>query len=371
LINKRFMEKPPFEPPKLPPKIDYAKLVTEIARAHASIGKLNGLLSQIPNPALLGRTLVTREAVMSSQIEGTEATLSEVLEQEAMGEAKEETPKEKDYREIMNYRRALRRGIDVLADRPLTENVIKELHGVLLDSARGHHRSPGEFRRKLVFIGKPGATREEASYVPPLPDRIPELFSDLERYMHAEERDALVQIGIVHYQFEAIHPFEDGNGRIGRLLISLMLHQKGILAHPFIYLSEFFEEHRKDYYDLLRDVSEQGNWEAWLAFFLRGLDVQAQRAQEVCGQMVELHARLERQMPEMNSKYANAFLDALFANPYVTSRNMRERTGIRNVQTLYALIGKFTEKGIISDMTPNRRRNKIYRFDGLLRLIGQ
>lgn len=363
------MAKTPFNPPKLPPKISYEKLVSEIADAHASISKLDALLSQLKNPQLLSRTLITREAVLSSQIEGTEATLSEVFEQEAKGEHHEATPKEKDFREIANYRLALERGIKILETHPLSENVVKELHSILLQSARGHHRGPGEFRRKLVYIAKPGAPLEEASYVPPLPDAIPELFSDLERYIHSMERDKLVQIGIAHYQFEAIHPFEDGNGRIGRLIISLMLYHKKLLSYPFIYLSEFFEEHRQDYYDLLRGVSERGDWESWLAFFLRGISIQAHKAQETCQNVLNLHEELRLKAHELQSRYAHDFLDALFVNPFFTSRTIRLTSGIKNTKTLFGLIGKFKAAGIIEDTTAWKRRNKIYRFKALLEIL--
>lgn len=363
------MAKNPFKPSKLPPIIDYGKLVKEITGANKAIARLDTLLSQLKNPRLLARTITTREAVLSSQIEGTEATLSEVLEQEANSVQKEETPKEKDFREIINYRHALERGLEILKDKPLTENVIKELHGILLDSTRGYNRGPGEFRRKLVYIGKPGAKLEEATYIPPLPDDIPELFSNLERYIHSDERDILVQIGVSHYQFEAIHPFEDGNGRIGRLIISLLLYQKKLLSYPFIYLSEFFEEHRRDYYDLLRGVSEKGDWEAWLAFFLRGIEVQAGKAMETCQKVLALHESLKLKMADLNSKYAHDFLDAIFMSPYFTSRNLKLWSNIKNTQTLFTMISKFKEVGIIVDLYPDRRRNKIYYFKELLEIV--
>jgi Fic family protein len=363
------MVKNPFNPPKLPPKIDYEKLVPEISKAQASIAKLDALLVHLKNPGLLSRTLTTREAVLSSKIEGTEVTLPEVLEQEAKNIKSEETPREKDFREIINYRHALEHGVEKLKDHPLTENIVKELHAILLNSARGHNRGPGEFRKKLVYIGKPGATKEEATYVAPLPDAVPELFSNLEKYIHSEERDVLVQIGVVHYQFEAIHPFEDGNGRIGRLLISLMLYQKKLLLYPFIYLSEFFEEHRRDYYDLLLGVSEKGNWEDWLLFFLRGLNLQARKAQDTCKSILDLHENLKSRMPTLNSKYAHEFLDALFVNPFFTSKAIRTLSGIKNNQTLFTLISKFKHAGIIYDFTPARQRNKIYRFDALLKIL--
>jgi Fic family protein len=333
------------------------------------VAKLDALLSRLQNPRLLARTLATREAVLSSQIEGTQATLQEVLEQEAKGPSPEETPKEKDYREIINYRKALERGIVLLKERPLTESVIKELHAILLNSARGYNRGPGEFRRKLVYIGKPGADIEEASYVPPLPSAIPELLTNFEHYVHSEEKDTLVQIGIAHYQFEAIHPFEDGNGRIGRLVISLMLYQKKLLSHPFIYLSEFFEEHRKDYYDLLRGVSEKGDWESWLAFFLRGIDVQARKTQETSQRILDLHMTLKSKVAGLNSKYGYDFLDALFVNPFFSSGDIKRRARIKNLQTVFTLIGKFKEAGIITDVTPTKLRNRIYCFRDLVAIL--
>lgn len=363
------MTKNPFIPPKLPPTLDYGKLVKEIAGANRAISRLDALLSQLKNPEILARTITTREAVLSSQIEGTEATLSEVLEQEASDNRREETPREKDFREIINYRRALERGLEILKNHPLTENVVKELHQILLSSARGYNKGPGEFRRKLVYIAKPGAKLDEATYVPPLPDDIPELFSNLEKYIHSEEKDVLVQIGIAHYQFEAIHPFEDGNGRIGRLIISLMLYQKKLLSYPFIYLSEFFEEHRRDYYDLLRGVSEKEDWESWLAFFLRGIEVQAEKSMETCQKILDLHESLKLRMTEMSSRYAHDFLDAIFMSPYFTSKNLRYWSHIKNTQTLFTMIGKFKDAGIITDLRPTRRRNKIYYFGELLKII--
>jgi Fic family protein len=363
------MARTPFDLPKLPPAVDYGKLVSDITRANTAVAKLDTLLSQLRNPSILARTMTTREAVLSSRIEGTQATLSEVLEQEARGVTKEETPREKDFREIINYRRALERGVTVLKDHPLTENVIKELHAILLQSARGHNRGPGEFRRKLVYIAQPGAPPEEASYVPPLPGRIPELFSNLERYIHSEERDVLVQIGIAHYQFEAIHPFEDGNGRIGRLLVSLMLYQKKLLSYPFIYLSEFFEEHRRDYYDLLGGVSDRGDWGGWLSFFLRGIAVQAGKACETSQKILRLHELLKSRALQFNSKYAHEFLDALFTSPFFTSRTIKFWSGIKNTQTLYALIDKFKAAGIVVDVNPAKRRNKIYSFKELLDIL--
>ncbi len=184
------------------------------------------------------------------------------------------------------------------------------------ESSRGYTKAPGEFRRKQVYIGKPGATIEEATYVPPLPMYIPELFSNLEKYIHGEEKDVLVQIGIMHYQIEAIHPFEDGNGRIGRLLISLMLYEKKLLSYPFIYLSEFFEEYRRDYYDLLDGVTKKRDWESWLKFFLKGIEVEAQKAQATSRKILDLHEELRHGLVRFSSRYSNELLNALFINPF-------------------------------------------------------
>lgn len=360
------MAKTPFELPKLPPRVDYEKLLPAITKAHASVARLDALLSQLKNPKLLARTLATKEAVLSSQIEGTQATLSEVFEHEAVGGDKEESSKEKDFREIINYRRALETGVELLEAKPLAENLIKQLHTILLSSARGHNKAPGEFRKHQVFIGKQGLGIDHASFVPPSPAAISELFGNFEKYINSnDEKDKLVQIAIAHYQFEAIHPFMDGNGRIGRLIISLMLYEKKLLTYPFIYLSEFFEENRQDYYDLLRGVSDADDWESWIIFFLNGLDIQAQKAQETVKKILDLYRDINNQAIVLNSKYSHEFLEAMFINPFFTSATIRKMVTIKNSQTLFDLISKLLKFGIIADITPSKKRNKIYRFDAL------
>lgn len=364
------MTKEPFDLPKLPPTLKYDSFVSSLTKAHASIARLDALLYQLKNPKLLSRTLATKEAVLSSQIEGTQATLSEVLEHEAKGDEKEDTSKEKDFREILNYREALEKGVDVLKDSPISENVIKNLHEMLLTSARGHHKRPGQFRNDIVYIGKQGLGIEHASYVPPLPVYVPDLFSNFVQYINnSTERDPLVEIAVAHYQFEAIHPFMDGNGRIGRLLISLMLYQKKILTYPFIYLSEFFEEHRQEYYDLLRGISENGDWESWITFCLNGLDIQATKAQEASKKILDLHKKLSEQIISLDSKYSQDFLEALFINPFFTSKTIRQLMHIKNQKTFFDLLNKYIKSGIISDITPGKKRNKIYRFDALADII--
>src|SRR5205085_7405751 len=264
--------KAPFQPPKLPPCIDYVPLIRSIGKAHDAISELEGTLSNIPNPDLLTTPLLTKEAVLSSRIEGTQATVKDVFEYEASDRSEDDTL---GVREVINYRAAAREGLRLLSDAPLSENVIRAIHRILMQDVRGHQRAPGEFRRVEVYVGQKDLP-DQARYVPPLPHVIPELMSNLMVYINSEdEQDELVQIGIAHYQFEAIHPFRDGNGRIGRLLIPLMLYKQKRLSYPVIYISEFLERYKDEYHRLLHGVDEKQDWNAWLEFFLGGLTMQA------------------------------------------------------------------------------------------------
>lgn len=368
--------KVPFDLPKLPPGVDYGALVEHLSQAHASLARLDETLRHLRNPALIERTFLTREAVLSSQIEGTQATLEEVFKKEAEeGEKiKEEDKKAQDIQEIINYRQAMREGVKLVdAGESLAENNVKKLHKILLQSVRGKTRAPGEFRRDQVYIAPPGTPMEEARYVPPLATRIPELYGDFDRYFNTEnaERDPLVQIAIAHYQFEAIHPFKDGNGRVGRLLIPLFLYRRKVLAHPYMYVSKYLEEHRRDYYDLLADVSYKGAWVPWIRFFLNGLCEQAKDASTLARKIIEMQNEYERHLSEFNSPYAFNLLEAVFAYPVFTTTLIRKAAGIENVQTALNLIQKFVRAGILVDVSPERKRNKTYAFTRLLDLLNQ
>ena len=364
------MSKKPFIPPNLPIKIDYEPLIGHITKAHRAIAGLDALLSALPNPSLLGRTLQTKEAVLSSQIEGTQATLDEVLAFEAVNDKNESETKKQDINEIINYRKALDLGIKSLDILPLSENLIKKLHATLLKSGRGQNKAPGEFRKIQVFIGMPGADISEATYIPPTPNEVIPLFSNLEKYLNLnDEKDNLVQIAIAHYQFEAIHPFLDGNGRVGRLIISLFLYEKKLLAHPFLYLSEFFEEHRQTYYELLRNVSEKQDWENWIKFFLNALTIQAQKAEETGKSILQLHQELKNEILTLNSQYAPYLLDAIFVRPIFSTSSIHKYVKIKNTQTLYTLIGKFINLGILKEADSKQKRNKVYRFEKLIEIL--
>lgn len=360
-----------FVPEKLPVKIDYMKFISDISKAHIAIARFDSLLSQLPNPNFLERTFVTKEAVLSSQIEGTQATLEEVFKHEAEGDNKNEIEnKTKDIREVLNYRAALKKGVEILKERPISENFIKELHSILLHSVRGHDKAPGELRKTQVYIGKPGTPIEEASFVPPTPNLIIELLSNFEKYLNSkEEKDELVQIAIAHYQFEAIHPFMDGNGRIGRLLISLFLYDRKIISRPLLYISGFFEEHRQEYYNSLRNVSENKDWESWIKFFLHAIETQAIKAQETSKKILELYRSRKEHIADLNSVYAINLLDAIFEHPIFSFKSIKQSSRVKNNQTLINIIKKFVKAGIIKEANLARKRNKIYIFNDLMKII--
>lgn len=366
------MTKKPFNLPELPPKIDYEPLINHIIKAHRAIAGLDSLLSALPNPNLLGRTMQTKEAVESSKIEGTQATINEVLAYEAEPDKKEDIKKKQDINEVINYRQALDLGVKNLKTLPLSENLIKKLHATLLRSGRGVNKAPGEFRKIQVYIGKPGASMAEASYIPPAANAIIPLFSNLEKYLNSnEEKDKLVQIAIAHYQFEAIHPFLDGNGRVGRLIISLFLYEKKLISYPFLYLSEFFEEHRQDYYELLRGVSEKQDWESWIKFFLNALAIQAQKAEETGKKILKLHVAYKEKIIAISSIYFNNLLEAIFIRPIFTTASLRPHVKIKNTQTFFSLVAKFVAAGILQEVNPKKKRNKVYVFTELIKLLNK
>jgi Fic family protein len=360
----------PFVPPLLPLEIDYSSILSEVLETRDKVARFDEAVKRLPNPLIIQRSFETKEAVLSSKIEGTQATLEDVLLFDAQENQNEESEKERDYREIFNYRRAIGQGTQLLKERSLGENVIKELHKILLDSSRGRHKDPGQFRRQQVFIGPYGATIEQATFVPPGPQHINNLFSNFEKYLNEfKEPDPIVQIAIAHYQFEAIHPFLDGNGRVGRILIPLFLYEKGITAYPNIYVSEFLEKHRDTYYALLKGVSEKGDWLSWIRFFLDAVRVQTEITLQKVGQIEELYKTLKEKMTSINSIYANILLDSIFIQPQFTTKSIKVRTGISNSQTVYTLIDKFLEAKIITEVTPTRERNKIYAFRDLINII--
>ena len=352
----------------LPPRFDYNQVIREISEANRVIGSLNGQLASIPNQHLLVTPLLTKEAVASSKIEGTQATIEEVFKYEAAGKRTEIDAKEQDIREILNYRHAILSAIALLKERPIGENFIKRMHTILLDSVRGANKDRGNFRRVPVFIGKPGATIENAIFVPPGAQKIPDLISNWAKYVNSsDEKDILVQAAIAHYQFEAIHPFLDGNGRIGRLLIPLMLYDKKVLSYPLLYISEYFENNRERYYSHLRLVDNEGEWEPWIRYFLISIKEQANDTLGKVASMLDLYKDLKSRLDSFKSQYAINLLDVIFERPVVSYKTIRELVKA-SPQTIYTLLDKFEKEGILVEFT-GLKRNKTYSFEQLLEII--
>lgn len=303
-----------FVPAPLPPDLVYdADLVLALSRADAALSELSGLGRRLPNPHLLIAPYVRREAVLSSRIEGTKASLSDLL----LDEVEDERPPDADVKEVRQYVEALEYGIQRMRELPISLRLVCEIHERLMSGVRGGHATPGEFRRSQNWIGPPGSTPTTAPYVPPPPDRLMETLSNWELFLHERGRfPDLVQCALMHEQFEAIHPFLDGNGRLGRLLIPLFLIERGRLYQPVLYLSAYFEAHRHEYYDSLQRVRTEGDWGGWLRFFLAGVEDTAREAVSQAGRITDLHENLRRRLRQKPN--AAALLDELFANPFVT-----------------------------------------------------
>lgn len=366
-----------FDIPQLPPRVNYESLIRVIGEAHGAIGELNGLLRKnILSPELLVTPLLTKEAVLSSRIEGTQATLEDVFEYEAQepglrrgygGQAGND--KENDITEIINYRRAMNFSMEELKIKSINQNFIKKIHYLLLDSSRGADKDRGKFRTGQVYIGAQGAPITEASYVPPSAESLSGLLGNWEGYVNSnQEKDLLVQIGVAHYQLEAIHPFRDGNGRVGRLLIPLFLYQRDLLSSPLLYISEYFEKNRRDYYDCLRAVTEKGDWESWLKFFLLALITQSLKTQNSILKIMSLSDRLKKEILAANSVYAANLLDFIFSSPVVSFVKIKDKLKTKNPQTIYNLLEKFVQMGILKE-DPGRKRNRVFVFQELLDIL--
>ena len=352
----------------LPPAIDYEPLIRVIGEAHRAIGELNGLLRKnILAPELMAMPLLTKEAVLSSRIEGTQATLEDVFQYEASPVVGEKQNQE--IAEIINYRRAMNFSVEELKTKTIGQSFLKKIHYLLLDSTRGFQKDRGQFRTGRVYIGMPGAAIEDASYVPPSPEMLPELLTNWEKYINSNaEKDPLVQIAIAHYQLEAIHPFRDGNGRVGRLMIPLFLYQRELLSSPLLYISEYFEKNRRDYYDYLRAVTEQNDWNSWLKFFLLALITQSLKTQNSIMKIFDLNCRMKNKIAAANSAHAADLLDLLFMSPMITFVKIKDKLKTKNPQTIYNLLDKFIKLGILAE-EPGRQRNRVFIFKELLDIL--
>lgn len=340
----------------LPPKLDLNKLIGLIGKANVEMGNFNGQLKHILNSArLLINPLAAKEAEASSHIEGTQATASDAFKM-SIGEDK--LPE--DTIHLLNYREAISLATRELKELPLSGRIMKNLQSKLVQGVRGQNKKPGEWRNEIVWIGPKGCTQAEATYVPPIPIEIPDLMKNLDNFINGDYVDHLVQAAIIHYQFEAIHPFFDGNGRIGRLMIPLFLYYKNDIQKPMLYISSYFEQNRIDYYAHLDAVTKGSKWLEWIEFFLKGIVVSARKGQQNIDRLLAVKEEYYDFARNSGLKYAHPFVDMLFKNPFVTAVAARKELKIATDQTALDLIKRFAEGKILWDISPERQRGKIF-----------
>jgi Fic family protein len=353
-----------FVPAPLPPRLDFdLPLALALSKADAALSELSGLGRVLPNPHLLIAPYLRREAVLSSRIEGTQASLADLLAQEA-GQPPH-APAD-DVLEVRNYVAALEYGIGRLAELPLSLRLVRELHARLMKGVRGERATPGEFRRSQNWIGPPGSTAQTATYVPPPVQEMAEALGEWERFLHRrEELPDLIQCALVHEHFEAIHPFLDGNGRIGRLLITLFLIERERLAQPLLYLSEYIERNRQAYYDGLQRIRTHGDWRGWLLYFLDGVTWSARRAARQAGELMDLRESMRRKVAD--SPKAHALVDALFVNPNINAARIKQLLGVSD-PTARSALAELEAAGLIVETT-GRQWGRQYLARGVLRAI--
>jgi Fic family protein len=357
--------------PLLPdaPLIVDAEMQLLLSGADRAIGRLDAATELLPNPDLFVAMYVRREAVFSSQIEGTEASLVDLLEFEAQAARR---GNKGDVQEVVNYVRAMNYGLARLKDLPLSLRLMREIHAELLRDARGGQREPGEFRRSQNWIGPPGCPLSEAIFVPPPPQEILSAMGELERFLHDDiPMPPLIKCGLAHAQFETIHPFLDGNGRMGRLLITFLLCWRGVLKHPMLYISDYFKRYRQEYYERLQRVRDHDDWEGWMQFFLKGLQTVALEATETARRIQTMRDQYRDLIGRKIRGTAIGFvlLDYLFEMPMVNVKLVAQRIG-RSYPVANDLVGTFLDLGLLIETT-GQRRNRIYSFQPYLDLFEQ
>lgn len=356
---------------KFPPiEIDWPRLIPLIGPANAAIARFDGVLAAMVNPRVLLTPLTTQEAVLSSRIEGTRTTLDEVLEYEAEGDSIERSPERvADIQEVLSYRRAMGKALEMLETLPLCQRIVRETHAVLLAGVRGRNRNPGVYRTTPNWIGPAGCSIEEARFVPVSAELLPQAMDRWERFIHEEFSDKLSQLALLHAEFEAIHPFLDGNGRLGRMLVPLFLQHAGVLSQPVFYVSAYLESHRDEYYERLLAVSRDNDWTGWCVFFLQALTAQAAENLEKAQGILRLHQRMLAEAPEWtHSQYASFAVDFLFRNPMFKSSMFTSRSGIP-VHTARRILSVLNERGLLVTIRPSSgRRPATYAFRELVNI---
>ena len=349
-----------FVPNPLPPEIEWSpKIVSLLSEADRNLTKLAEIGNTFPKPHTLARAFIHQEAVLSSKIEGTQTSLEQLYTFEAMQQSL--SSPSLDAREVHNYVRALDYGLARLKSLPVSLRLIREIHNILMEGVRGDHLTPGEFRHSPNWIGPPGSTLENATFVPPPVDEMHTNLDNLEKFLHnPSDLPPLIRLGLVHYQFEAIHPFLDGNGRIGRLLIILLLCEWKLLHQPLIYLSAYFEANQQEYYDRLLTVSQKGDWQGWLNFFLEGVRIQSQDAIARIKRLEDLLTQYRLMLKdERDEERLLQVVDYLFEQPIVTVRRVEVGIGVSDYKVAQRYVEKLEAFGILREIT-GKPRNRIY-----------
>lgn len=354
--------------PPHPPLVIDDRMSTALSRADRALGRLNGSIETLPHPDLFLSMFVRKEAVLSSQIEGAQASLSDLVKAEA---AVLDRARPSDVREVQNYTKAMNKGVELLKTLPISTRLITDLHASLMADVRGQHQSPGEVRTSQNWIGPANCTLADASFVPPPPGEVHRLLGQLENFIHDDSPlPPLVRIGMAHGQFETIHPFLDGNGRIGRLLITLFLVEKEILRRPVLYLSYFFKRHRKEYYDHLQSLRDKGAWEPWIEFFLDGVASVANLAAETAQKVLRLREEDRNKVLKQFERSATLpllVLDELYRLPVAMPSQLRDRHKV-SYPTANAVVQQMEEAGILQEIT-GRRRNRVYVYGSYMQLF--
>lgn len=361
-----------FTPEPLPPKDPELEISDELqaylSSADRSLGRLDGSIQTLPDPDLFVYMYVRKEAVLSSQIEGTQSSLSHLLKREAEI-LDSDTPK--DVTEVINYVGAMNLGLQLLNELPVSIRLIKEVHQSLLENVRGREQDPGHLRTSQNWIGPAGCQIRDAIFVPPSPPDMINALSDWERFLHQNDNlPLLVKIGLAHAQFETIHPFLDGNGRVGRLLITLLLCEKKVLLKPFLYLSHYFKQNRQEYYDLLQGTRDAGDWESWIKFFIQGVDDVSQQATQTAREIVELRERHRLLIVESFGQVVGnglKVLENLFTQPIISVKRIMDLTGV-TFAAANQLMHRLEEVGVLVEIT-GRARNRRYQYSDYVNLF--
>jgi len=360
----------PCIPEQLPiESLSWGKYVKLVGQANAELARFDGLLQTMVNPATLLSPLSTNEAVLSSKIEGTQATLQDVLTFEAKPDLK--SNKYADIQEIINYREAMSFGFDWLKERTINLSFLRQVHGILLRGTRGKDKTPGDFRRTQNWIGSQGTNIEGARFVPPSPFILQDCLENFETYLSFEEEDPLVQMALVHAQFEIIHPFNDGNGRVGRMLIPLFLFQKGLISSPMFYISEYLEENRTRYIDELKNITDSKKWDSWVIFFLDAIVNQSKRNTQKAKAIFDLYAEIKKEIQEITrSQFIMDITDTLFKMPIFNTTAFISRSGIPKASAI-RFLGLLVNAGILRVLDQGKGRNNpsVYVFVNLYKII--